>query len=170
MAKEPPDHVDEIVAQWRRERRDLDFAPLALIGRLLRVTHLVDEELRRGVAPYGLQPGWLDILAALRRAGTPAELNPTGLMRSTLLSSGGMTKRLDRLEEAGLVERRPDPADRRGTLVRLTRRGRGVIDRALEAHLANEERLLASLSASDRRALDGALRKLLSELEPRDVT
>jgi DNA-binding MarR family transcriptional regulator len=170
VPRDPRDHVDEIVAQWRRERPGLDFAPLALIGRLLRVTHLVDDELRRGVAPHGLQPGWFDILAALRRAGTPAGLNPTKLMRSTLLSSGGMTKRLDRLEEAGLVERRPDPADRRGTLVRLTRRGRGVIDRALDAHLANEERLLGSLSTSDRRTLDGVLRKLLSELEPGSVT
>ena len=166
MPRDPRDHLDEIVAQWRRERPDLDFAPLALIGRLLRVTHLVDKRLREGVAPHGLQPGWFDILAALRRARRAAELNPTELMRSTLLSSGGMTKRLDRLEEAGLVERRPDPADRRGTLVRLTRRGRGVIDRALKAHLANEERLLGSLPTSDRRALDGALRRLLAELEP----
>jgi DNA-binding MarR family transcriptional regulator len=170
VPRDPRDRVDEIVAQWRRERPDLDFAALGLIGRLLRVTHLVDEKLRQGVAPHGLQPGWFDILAALRRAGTPSGLNPTELMRSTLLSSGGMTKRLDRLEDAGLVKRRPDPEDRRGTLVRLTRRGRSVIDRALEAHLANEERVLGSLSASDRRALDGALRKLLSELEPRDVT
>lgn len=158
--------MDEIAAQWRRERPDLDFTPLALVGRLLRVTHLLDGELREGVAPHGLQPGWFDLLVALRRAGSPYELNPTELMRSTLLSSGGMTKRLDRLEEAGLVERRPDPDDRRGTLVRLTRRGRTVIDRALEAHLANEERLLRSLSGDDRRALDGVLRKLLSELEP----
>jgi DNA-binding MarR family transcriptional regulator len=165
VARDPADHLDEIVAEWRRERPDLEFGPLALVGRLLRVAHLVDAELRTGVAPHGLQPGWFDLLAALRRAGSPYELNPTDLMRSTLLSSGGMTKRLDRLEEAGLVERRPDPADRRGTLVRLTRRGRSLIDRALETHLANEERLLALLSASERRALDGALRKLLSHLD-----
>jgi DNA-binding MarR family transcriptional regulator len=168
VARNPNNHVDEIVAEWRRERPDLDFAPLALVGRLLRVTHLLDAVLRKGVAPHGLQPGWFDLLAALRRSGSPYALNPTELMRSTLLSSGGMTKRLDRLEEAGLVERRPDPADRRGTLVRLTRRGRAVIDRALEAHLANEARVLGSLSASDRRALDGLLRKLLSGLERGD--
>jgi DNA-binding MarR family transcriptional regulator len=166
VAKDRGDHVDEIVAQWRRERPDLDFEPLALLGRLVRAAHMADAELRQGVAPHGLQPGWFDLLAALRRAGKPYELNPTELMRSTLLSSGGMTKRLDRLEEAGLVERRPDPADRRGTLVRLTRRGRAVMDRALEAHLANEERLLSALPATDRRALDELLRKLLSDLEP----
>ncbi len=82
-----------------------------------------------------------------------------------MLSSGGMTKRLDRLDEAGLVERRPDPADRRGTLVRLTRRGKTLIDKAVVTHSRNEERLLASLSPADRRALDGLLRKLLAGLE-----
>jgi DNA-binding MarR family transcriptional regulator len=102
---------------------------------------------------------------ALRRAGPPYELNPTDLMEATMLSSGGMTKRLDRLVEAGLVERRPDPDDRRGTLVRLTRKGRAGIDRALEAHVANEELLLEPLSAADRRSLDHLLRRLLSGLE-----
>jgi DNA-binding MarR family transcriptional regulator len=86
-------------------------------------------------------------------------------MRATMLSSGGMTKRLDRLAEAGLVERRPDPADRRGILVRLTPHGKSVADRALENHVANEERLVRSLSPAERRALDDLLRKLLAELE-----
>ena len=140
------DHVDEIVAEWRRERPDLDLAPLAVFGRLFRLVDLADATLGDELAPYGLQPGWFDLLAALRRAGTPFELNPTELRRATLLSSGGMTKRLDRMEDAGLVERRPDPADRRGTLVRLTRRGKSVIDRAVESHVANEARLLRSLS------------------------
>jgi DNA-binding MarR family transcriptional regulator len=94
-----------------------------------------------------------------------AEQNPTQLMRATLLSSGGMTKRLDRLAEAGLVERRPDPSDRRGTLVRLTRRGRSVVDRAVEDHVANEERLLSPLTTVDRRELDRLLRAILSDLE-----
>jgi DNA-binding MarR family transcriptional regulator len=165
---EPRDHVDKIVAQWRRERPDLDASPLGLFGRLLRIAHVADGALGKEVARYGIQSGWFDLLAALRRTGTPYELNPTELTRATLLSSGGMTKRLDRLEEAGLVERRPDPDDRRGTLVRLTRRGKRVIDRALEAHLANEERLLASLSATDRRALDALLRKLLAALDEAD--
>ena len=169
MGKEPRDHVDEIVAQWRRERPDLNVAPLGLLGRLLRVAHLADAALAEGVAPHGLQSGWFDLLAALRRTGAPYELNPTELMRSTLLSSGGMTKRLDRLEKEGLVERRPDPADRRGTLVRLTRRGKALIDRAVETHVAGEERLLRSLAAADRRALDKALRALLSDLERTDA-
>ena len=155
------DHVDEILAQWRRERPDLDVAPLGLYGRLFRVVHLSDDRLAKGLAQYGLQPGWFDLLAALRRAGAPYELNPTQLMRATLLSSSGMTKRLDRMEAAGMVERRPDPNDRRGTLVRLTRRGKSVIDRAVETHVANEERLLGALSATDRRTLDRLLKKPL---------
>ena len=161
----PPDHMDHILAQWRRERPDLDVEPIGSLGRLFRSAHLADERLAEGIAPHGLQPGWFDLLAALRRSGRPYELNPTRLMETTMLSSGGMTKRLDRLEEAGLVERRPDAADRRGTLVRLTRRGKTVIDKAVETHARNEERLLASLTEADRRALDGLLRKLLTGLE-----
>jgi DNA-binding MarR family transcriptional regulator len=161
----PEDHVDEIVAQWRRERPKLEVATLGLYGRLFRVVHLSDGELAKGLDQYGLQQGWFDLLAALRRAGAPYELNPTSLMRATLLSSSGMTKRLDRMEEAGLIERRPDPNDRRGTLVRLTRLGRSVIDRAVKTHVGNEERMLAPLNAAERRTLDGLLKKLLVELE-----
>jgi DNA-binding MarR family transcriptional regulator len=159
------DHVDEILAQWSRERPELDVAPLGLFGRLFRVAHLADAALGKGLARHALQPGWFDLLAALRRSGAPHELNPTALKRATLLSSGGMTKRLDRLEEEGLVERRPDPSDRRGTLVRLTRRGKAVVEEAVETHVANEELLLGALGAADRRTLDGLLRTLLAELE-----
>lgn len=159
------DHIDRIVEQWRSERPDLDTSPLALLGRLLRAAHLADLALAEGVAGFGLQPGWFDLLAALRRSGRPYELNPTSLTEATMLSSGGITKRLDRLVEAGFVERRPDPDDRRGTLVRLTPEGRAVVDRALEAHVANEERLLRTLGASDRLALDGLLRRLLAGLD-----
>jgi DNA-binding MarR family transcriptional regulator len=161
----PPDHIDQILAQWRRERPDLDVRALGLVGRLFRAVQLANAPLRQDLARQGLQPGWFDLLAALRRAGAPYELSPTQLMQATMLSSGGMTKRLDRMTEAGLVERRPDPEDRRGTLARLTRRGRKVIDRAIETHVANEERLLRSLSQADRKALDALLRSLLEDLE-----
>ena len=160
------DHIDRIVEQWRRERPDLDMSAMALMGRLFRVVHLADERLAAPLAEHGLQRGWFDLLAALRRAGPPFELNPTELMRATMLSSGGMTKRLDRLEAAGLIVRRADPDDRRGTRVRLTRRGKARIDRALERHVANEERLLRRLSAEQRRALDELLRALLADLDP----
>jgi DNA-binding MarR family transcriptional regulator len=162
---EPQDHVDEILAQWRRERTDLNVDPLGLYGRLFRIVHLSDNALAQGLTPYGLQPGWFDLLAALRRAGAPYELNPTQLRRATLLSSSGMTKRLDRMEAAGLIKRRPDRHDRRGTLVRLTRRGKSVIDKAVETHVGNEERLLGALTAAERRTLNRLLRRLLIQLE-----
>ena len=165
MSASDPDHVDEILTEWARERPDLDVEVLGLVGRLFRVVHLADAALGEGFERHGLQPGWFDLLAALRRAGAPYQRNPTELMRATLLSSGGMTKRLDRLAEAGLVERRPDPHDRRGTLVRLTGRGKQLVDRALPGHLANEERLLAALDPAERRRLDELLGKLLSALE-----
>jgi DNA-binding MarR family transcriptional regulator len=160
-----PDHMDRIVAQWRRERPDVDVRAIGSLGRLFRAAHLADEALSEGIAPHGLQPGWFDLLAALRRSGTPYELNPTTLMETTLLSSGGMTKRLDRLVEAGLIKRRPDPSDRRGTLIRLTALGKATIDDAVETHARNEEALLRTLTAADRRALDALLRKLLAGIE-----
>ena len=159
------DHMDAIGAAWRRERPGLDVSPLMLLGRLFRAAALADARLGEQLAGHDLQPGWFDLLAALRRAGEPYELNPTQLMRATMLSSGGMTKRIDRLVDEGLIERRPDPNDRRGTLVRLTARGRKLIDEALPAHVANEAELLARLTAHERSVLDGILRKLLLELE-----
>ncbi|HEX6674970.1 MAG TPA: MarR family transcriptional regulator [Actinomycetes bacterium] len=165
MSPDRTDHVDEIVAQWHRERPDLDTGPLATLGRLFRVAELAHPLLSAPLRELGLQPGWLDLLAALRRAGAPYELNPTELMRATMLSSGGMTKRLDRLADAGLVERRPDPGDRRGTLVRLTARGKATIDQAIGVHVRNEARLLDALTTAERRALDRSLRALLAGLE-----
>ncbi len=165
MPSQPPDHIDHILAQWQRERPDVDVTALGILGRLFRATSLAEAELAAGLAPHGLQPGWFDLLAALRRAGTPFELNPTQLMAATMLTSGGVTKRLDRLTEAGLIERRPDPSDRRGTLVALTDRGRATIDAAIETHAANETRLLDALPAGDRRTLDRLLRRLLAAVE-----
>ena len=159
------DHVDGIVESWRRERPDLDVASLALLARLFRTVHLADTALAQQLAGHGLDRGWFDVLAALRRAGSPYALNPTQLMRTMMLSSGGMTKRLDRLAEAGLIERVADPNDRRGTLVKLTRRGKITIDRLLPIHLSNEEKLLAPLSPKQQRTLDELLRALLANLE-----
>ena len=147
MSPDSADHVDQIVAQWHRERPDLDTAPLATLGRLFRVAELAEPLLSAPLRELGLRPGWLDLLAALRRAGAPYQLNPTELMRATMLSSGGMTKRLDRLADAGMIERSPDPRDRRGTLVRLTSKGRATIDRAIGLHVQDEARL------RDRRAV-----------------
>jgi DNA-binding MarR family transcriptional regulator len=159
------DRLDVIEEAWRRERPDVDVGALILVGRLFRAVSLADARLAAGLTEFELQPGWFDLLAALRRAGKPYELSPTQLMRATMLSSAGMTKRLDRMAAAGLLERQPDPSDRRGTLVRLTSRGRKTIDAALPVHVANEAKLLAPLSGRDRRSLDALLRKLLGELE-----
>lgn len=159
------DHVDGIVESWRRERPDLDVAALALLARLFRTAHLADAALAQQLAGHELDRGWFDVLATLRRAGSPYALNPTQLMRTMMLSSGGMTKRLDRLAEAGLIERVADPNDRRGTLVKLTRRGKTTIDRLLPVHLSNEEQLLAPLSPKQQRTLDDLLRALLANLE-----
>jgi DNA-binding MarR family transcriptional regulator len=152
-------------AAGSRERPDLDVAALALLARLFRTVHLADAVLAEQLAAYGLQPGWFDVLAALRRAGEPYALTPTQLLRTMMLSSGGMTKRLDRLADAGLIERGPDPNDRRGTLVKLTSRGKATIDTLLPIHLSNEQQLLAPLSPAQQRTLDQLLRLLLTGLE-----
>ena len=159
------DHIDRILAQWRRERPGLDVEALGILGRLFRAAQLADANLSARMRERGLQPGWFDLLAALRREGKPYELTPTSLMRATMLSSGGMTKRLDRLADAGLVERRPDPSDRRGTLVGLTPAGVALVDEAVAEHAANEERMLGALTGVERRTLDDLLRKLLASLE-----
>ena len=161
----PNDHVDAVVAQWARERPELETEALGFVGRLFRSVQLADAELARGLARHGLQPGWFDVLAALRRAGPPFELNPTELAAAMLVSSGGMTKRLDRLAEAGLVERNPDPGDRRATRIRLTRRGKTLVDRAIDEHLERQRGLFRSLTDQERRRLDSLLRKVLAELE-----
>lgn len=158
------DPIDRLVAEWRRERPDLDPAPMALVGRLLRTARQADRAIDQGLAAHGLQPGWFDVLSALRRAGAPFRLTPGQLSAAVMLSTGGMTKRLDRMEAAGLVERQPDPSDRRGALVCLTRAGRRAVDAAVADHIANEDELLRGLSAAERSQLDRLLRKL--ELEP----
>ena len=162
---ERADAVDRITTQWRRERPDLDPAPMAVIGRISRVAALVERELEGVFAGFGLSGGDFDVLATLRRAGAPHRLTPGELSRSTMITTGGMTKRLDRLEARGLIRRAPDPRDRRGKLIGLTTEGRALVDRAVEAHLRNEERLLSSLSGPGREHLAALLRELLVSLE-----
>jgi DNA-binding MarR family transcriptional regulator len=155
------DGVDEILAQWRRERPDLDPAPIGVVGRVSRLARELERRLEPVYRAHGLEPGWHDLLATLRRAGPPFRMRPTDLTDALMLTSSGTTKRLDRLERAGLVAREPDPADRRGTLIALTDDGRALIDRLTPDHLANEDRLLAGLSAGEREQLAALLRKLL---------
>lgn len=156
------DHSEEVVTQWRRQRPDLDPTPMATFTRLWRAARVADAKLLEVFARHGLEAGWFDVLATLRRAGAPYRLSAGTLARGLVMSTGGMTKRLDRLVAAGLVERTPDPDDRRGVLVSLTDRGRKVVDKAVEDHLANEARLLEALSDREVKALNGALAKLLA--------
>jgi DNA-binding MarR family transcriptional regulator len=154
------DGVDDILDQWRRERPDLDPAPIGIVGRVSRLARELEARLEPVYAAHGLEPGWHDVLATLRRNGEPYRMRPTDLTAQLMLTSSGTTKRLDRLEEAGLVTREPDPSDRRGTLIALTDAGRARIDAVTDAHLANEAELLAALSPDERDQLAALLRKL----------
>jgi len=156
------DEIDRIVDEWRQERPDLDTSPTEVLQRITRLSLLQEASFAEVFGRHGLSWGEYLVLAALRRSGPPYQMNPTALYGSVILSSGGMTKRLDGLEAAGLIERRPDPADRRGRLVALTPKGKQLVDRAVVDHLANQERLLAALSIADRRKLGDLLRKLLT--------
>jgi DNA-binding MarR family transcriptional regulator len=158
------DRIDAIVSQWKRERPDLDTQAMAVVGRVQRAAAALRPKLDETHGLSGLQGETFDVLASLRRSGPPYQLSPTELYREMMLTSGAMTNRIDRLEEAGLVGRRPDPDDRRGTLVRLTAKGKALIDTATSKHVANEERLLAALSARERQQLNELLRKLLISL------
>ncbi len=156
------DEIDRIVDEWRQERPDLDTSPTQVLQRITRLNLLQEASFAQVFGRHGLSWGEYLVLAALRRSGPPYQMNPTALYGSVILSSGGMTKRLDGLEAAGLIERRSDPADRRGRLVALTPKGKQTVDRAVLDHLANQERLLAALSSAERRKLGDLLRKLLT--------
>jgi DNA-binding MarR family transcriptional regulator len=155
------DGVDQILAQWRRERPDLDPSPIGVVGRVSRLARELERRLEPVYKQHGLEPGWHDLLATLRRNGPPFRMRPTDLTDALMLTSSGTTKRLDKLEQAGLVAREPDPSDRRGTLIALTDKGRTLIDGLTPAHLANEERLLSSLTAEERDRLSDLLRRLI---------
>jgi len=160
------DSVDAIVEQWRTERPDLDPSPIGIVGRVSRLARELEARLEPVYKAHGLEPGWHDVLATLRRSGPDHRLRPTDLTNATMLTSSGTTKRLDKLEQAGLIARSPDPADRRGTLITLTDAGRELIDTLTEAHLENERRMLAALSEADQRRLADLLRKLQLGLPP----
>ncbi|EDX87657.1 transcriptional regulator, MarR family [Synechococcus sp. PCC 7335] len=161
----PKDPVDTILAQWAKERPDLDVSPMGLIGRTTRLAHHFRKAIGATFAEFGLQLGEFDVLATLRRSGAPYQLSPTELFRSMMVSSGTMTNRIDRLEKAGLVERVPDKRDRRGTLIHLTDKGFDLIESAVTAHVDNEHRVLGGLDEADRKTLSDLLRKLLLSLE-----
>lgn len=159
------DRTDVAIEQWACERPDLPALPMAVLGRLSEAAERVmRDHLNPLFADAGLQPGEFDVLATLRRSGDPYMLSPTRLYEAAMISSGGMTNRLDRLERAGLIERRPDPDDRRGKLIALTAAGRRVIDETITRHVANEEQLLSVLTTAEQEKLNALLRKLIAGL------
>ena len=157
--------LDDTTASWIRERPDLD---LAAMGTALRINQLMNAALRGAevlFAPHGITVGEFDVLAALRRGGTGTVLTPTTLARVAMISPAGMTNRLNRLEAAGLIVRRPDPDDRRGSLVEVTPTGYATADRAVEDLVAVENELFRELSATERQRLDRTLDKLIDRLD-----
>lgn len=158
------DHVDLVLGQWHAQRPDLDVSPMAVIGRLSRLARLVDGELSRTFAEHDLDRASFDVLATLRRSAPPHRLTPTELMRASMVTSGAVTQRLDRLEARGLVVRTPSENDGRGVVVALTDEGCELIDRTLPDHLATENRLLSVLGKGEQAALADVLKQVLESL------
>ena len=157
------DHVDLLLAQWARQRPDLDCSPMGVLGRVARMAAIAGREVSEELKECCLLGSDFDILATLRRAGEP--LTPTALYQSAMLSSGAMTARLDKLEQRGLITRQAAPDDRRSLLVNLTDAGLALVDEAVERHLANERRLLAPLTGEEQAQLAALLKRWLLENE-----
>ncbi|WP_167197817.1 MarR family winged helix-turn-helix transcriptional regulator [Brevibacterium pigmentatum] len=154
------DEVDRIVAAWRRERPDLDVSPMEILSRVSRLARQLDLARKSSFSDYGIE-GWaFDVLSALRRAGEPYQLSPSTLLQETLVTSGTMTNRIDRLVARGWVDRRPDPGDRRGVLVQLSDSGRATVDSALADLLVKEREILSGLTPAGSRKLAALLREL----------
>lgn len=163
--RQPLDRVARIQADWRRERPDLDISPQGVIGRLHRLADQLTEELCLVYGRHGLSEGEFDVLCALRRAGEPYERAPGELAAHTMVTTGAMSKRIDRLERAGLVTRRRSDDDQRGRIVALTKPGRELIDRAFTDHMRNERHLLDLLAPTEARTLESLLTTWLSRME-----
>jgi DNA-binding MarR family transcriptional regulator len=159
------DEVDDLVDGWRAQRPDLDIEPMQVLSRISRLARHLDIARRGAFASHGLETWEFDVLSALRRQGPPFQLTPGALLRATLVTSGTMTNRIDRLAAAGLVHRRPDPRDKRGVLVTLTARGCSRVDAALADLLRRERALLAALDGEERGRLADTMRKLLAPFD-----
>jgi DNA-binding MarR family transcriptional regulator len=157
------DEVDRLIAAWKHERPDLDLSPFAVLSRISRISRNLDIARRDAFAD--LETWGFDVLAALRRTGDPYQLSPGALMQETLVTSGTMTNRLDRLEELKLITRQPDPVDGRGSLVTLTASGMRAVDKALEGLLEHERELLNGITREERNTLAELLSKLAAQLE-----
>ncbi|TWI52702.1 DNA-binding MarR family transcriptional regulator [Pseudomonas duriflava] len=160
------DRARQAVEQWRKERPDLDPFPMQVVGQLGEAALIIARDhLNPFFARYGLHPGEFDVLATLRRSGEPYALTPTALYEAAMISSGGMTNRIDRLERAEFIERKRHPTDRRGTLVALTAKGITLIDELMALHIENERKVLSGLTEAEQSQLDKLLGKLIGNLE-----
>jgi DNA-binding MarR family transcriptional regulator len=164
------DAVDRIVSEWRTVRPDLDVTPIEIVGRISRLSRLIDRELARNFADHGIEDWMYDVMATLRRIGEPHELTPGELVHRTMVTTGAITNRIDRLEQRGLVERRPNPDDRRSITVRLTGAGRALVDAVVVTHLETEQRILAALSQRQRATLGSLLCALALHLGDEDTS
>ncbi|MBR0663938.1 MarR family transcriptional regulator [Roseomonas hellenica] len=159
------DRVDVILAQWRRERPDLDTGPMGLIGRIRRVAAHLSRGMEKTFMAHGLNGASFDVLATLRRSGPPYALSPGDLLETMMITSGTMTNRIDQLEKAGLVARAHNPEDRRSVIISLTKKGFATIDAAVTAHVATQARLVAALSPEERAMLNAVLGKYMAGFE-----
>ncbi|MFF4499928.1 MarR family winged helix-turn-helix transcriptional regulator [Streptomyces sp. NPDC001401] len=162
MSAQPKDPVDAIIEQWAAVRPDLDTRAMEVFGRIFRLSRAMGDRMERAYAPYGISRGEFDALATLRRSGEPYTLSPRQLSATLMLTTGGMTGRLDKLERAGLLRRSPDPHDRRGLQVTLTEKGLNIVDEAVAAGLTAEAEALSALSEKESGQLAGLLRQLLA--------
>jgi DNA-binding MarR family transcriptional regulator len=163
VARQQPDAVDRITTQWEAVRPDIDSSPIEVIGRVSRLSRLVDRRLTESFARFGIESWMYDVLATLRRSGEPYELSAGDLVRQTMVTTGAITNRVDRLEQRGLVER-TGTDDRRKVIVRLTEQGLAVVDEVVEAHMATERELLTALSPRQQHDLANLLRTALVAL------
>lgn len=146
------DHVARVVRQWKSEHPEVDASPMYVLARMMRLNMQINKDLSANFAKFGLATGDFDVLATLRRSGEPYALRPTELTRSSMLTSGTMTSRLDKLEKLGLVCRNPNPEDRRALMIHLTDKGRSLVEEAAAAHFEMEAEMLKVLDQQDREA------------------
>lgn len=159
------DHLDTVLDQWRQTKLDIDARSLAVVGRILRLAGMMEQRTNAALAEYNLALWEFDVLATLRRKGKPYAMTPKELMAATMLSSGAMTNRIDRLQEQGYVERIPSEEDRRSLYVSLTAKGIQVIGAASVARFAEAKEVLEHLSSPERSSLANLLRKMCVKLE-----
>ncbi|WP_404943762.1 MarR family winged helix-turn-helix transcriptional regulator [Rhizobium ruizarguesonis] len=159
------DHVDRLRRQWAVELPDLDTEPMAILGRAFRLSNLVRPSIEATFADFGLDRGEFDVIATLRRSGAPYRLTPTEMYSALMISSGGLTHRLDRLEKAGLIRREKSPRDGRSVLVALSEAGAALAEKAFRTDMASEASFLQALDGNEREALAALLRKLIAGIE-----